>query len=366
MGAPGYAASRAGPPAIQLVPEINYFAVFWTDPENPGDPPATEYRIRHREAGMAEWSNTGGADGISTRTAHGTSHCANGAHRTFAQHLAALAANPTQGGYGGYTIIYTIYPADCEAKSGRRERVAGRTAEVQMAYVNTAGIGEWSALHRVTTGTPQMPLNPMVTRGAGGFKIEWESGDVIQETFNLWRIRNKPPGQEVDATNHRVRWRKEGESAYAYADDLEASARSHFQAGLVTGVTYYVSVAGKSNAGTGPWTAELPVIAGGPPFVKAWVGKVGGIDVRWANDPDATKDEVRWRNPGLRPLTEWTSLVVAENPTGHHQLSHEDNGIETGGRYEVQVRWFVDGDGGANNAWQDWSLSGITALEYAR
>ncbi|MGR3912926.1 MAG: fibronectin type III domain-containing protein, partial [Gammaproteobacteria bacterium] len=59
-----------------------------------------------------------------------------------------------------------------------------------------------------------------------------------------------------------------------------------------------------------------------------------------------------WRNPGLRLPAEWTSLEV-ENPSGHYQLSHEDNGIEPGVRYEVQVRGFV------NNAWQDWSPSGI-------
>ncbi|MGR3912951.1 MAG: hypothetical protein OD918_00240, partial [Gammaproteobacteria bacterium] len=343
--APAHAATKPGPPMIQLVPERDYFAVFWTDPENPGDPPATEYRIRHREAGMAEWSNMGGADGVSTRTPFGTSHCAAGAYRTFAQHLAAIAANPTQGGYGGYAIVQSIYPAHC---STSRERAAGRTVEVQVAYVNSAGIGEWSALHRVTAGAPQSPVNPMVARGAGGFKIEWMSGDVIQETFSLWKIRTKVPSLEVITTGHRVRWRKEGESAYAYANDLAKSARSHFQAGLETGETYYVSVAGTSAHGTSQWTAELPVIAGGPPFVKAWVGKVGGIDVRWASDPDATKDEARWRNPGLRPLAEWTSLVT-ENPSGHYQLSHEDNDIEPGGRYEVQVREFADA------AWQDWS-----------
>ncbi|MGR3913611.1 MAG: fibronectin type III domain-containing protein, partial [Gammaproteobacteria bacterium] len=343
--APAHAADPAiipaGPPKIDLVPRNGNFFAYWLISDNPGIPPY-QYNpyIRYREVGHDWSSHTGGAQGIEIRLD------VNGGHDRFCStYLTTIGDGPV-----GFVLVHPGRPCDT---SGLNRH--GATLEVQMAHFNGV-LGEWSALHRVTTTTPYKPRNPMVTPGVGGFKIDWTSGDTTYTPFD----GDWPVELVVPATGHRVRWREAGKSAYSYADNLAAGARSYLHGGLETSATYYVSVAATSKYGTGPWTAELPVIADGPPQVTAWVGKVGGIDVRWANDTDATKEAVRWRNPGLRPLAEWTSIEVA-NPTGHYQLSHEDNGIEPGGRYEVQVRGFVDadGDGGAEGAWQDWSPSGI-------
>ncbi|MGR3914142.1 MAG: cadherin-like beta sandwich domain-containing protein, partial [Gammaproteobacteria bacterium] len=337
--APAHAADPAiippGPPTIELVPSNGGFWAHWFASDNPGVPPRQYLPyVRYREVGHDWSSHTRGAQGIEVHLDASTSA---DDHTRLCSGSITWNTDPLA--RSGSILLWTGRP--CTDPDAFR---SGATYDVQMAHFNGV-VGEWSAIHRVTTTTPLKPRNPMVTRGASGFKIDWAPGST------------QPA---VPATSHRVRWRKDGESTYTYANDLAASARSHTQSGLDAG-TYHVSVAGKSTHGTGIWTAELPVFVNGPPHVKAWVGKVGGIDVLRLNDPDATKDTVRWRKPGLRMPAKWSSLVVEENPTGIHQLSHEDNGIEPGVRYEMQVRGFVDadGDGGAEGAWQDWSPSAI-------
>jgi len=268
--APAHAITPPGPPRTDLVPwQEDRFLMSFAPPQNLGDPKAMHVHIRWRQVGWRDeiwetpgrWNNPNGAAGFSQPVG------------TF------VTTNPTGGfivngwadrdGKGGYVGSW-------ELVNGRQSPVAGpvgasSTWEVQMAYSNGV-IGEWSVSPFVTTGTPVKRLTPSAARGASGFKIEWTVGEY--GSFTGWSVPATP------ATGHRVRWRKQGGNSYAYSADLLVDARSHIQPGLETGATYYVSVAGINNNGTGPYTDEVPVIAGGAPYVKAWAGKAGGIDAR--------------------------------------------------------------------------------------
>ncbi|MGR3912958.1 MAG: fibronectin type III domain-containing protein, partial [Gammaproteobacteria bacterium] len=316
--APAHAAIiPAGPPTVELVSTPENFQVYWLPPKNLGSPPAPPRSIRFRYRQVINghpqgWSNHGGDQG--------------------------------QGDGRG------LFAWDGTA-IGTDRLSLGSVWQAQVAFYN-GRVGAWSILQSITIGVPIRPRNLTIQRSSTGFRIDWEAGSAHFSTIDP----NWGSTDGIAETGYTVQWRRDGETTRESAD-LAADARSHIQPGLVAGATYHVRVAGTTHYGRSPWgpfQSELPVIIpGGPPRLKAWVGKVGGIDVFWANDPGATKDAVRWRKPGLRTPAKWSSLVVEENPTSIHQLSHEDNGIEPGGRYEVQVRGFV------NNAWQKWSPSGI-------
>ncbi|MGR3913878.1 MAG: fibronectin type III domain-containing protein [Gammaproteobacteria bacterium] len=344
--APAHAVTKPGPPRIQLSPTNGIWdaiAIVFSPPVKKGEPRSTHVHIRWRQIGVkdviwdtpAAWSNHGGEAGLSNLV--GVPLPGN----------LASAFNWNDEGERGFIFTHGGVNG---AGSGHAPVAIGSTWEVQMAYYNGV-IGEWSAPQFITTGAPVAPLNPAVASGPSGFKIDWETGDQKHESFNGYELNARG---ELLTTGHRVRWREAGKSAYSYANNLAGDARSHFQTGLVAGVTYYVSVAGTNKNGTGlwgPYGAELPVIAGRL-RVEPWVGKAGGIDARWANHPGATKKEVRFRKYAQFPEAQWTGIEVAD-PIGNYQLSHEDNDIEPGGRYEVQVREFADA------AWQDWSQSAI-------
>ncbi|MGR3915140.1 MAG: cadherin-like beta sandwich domain-containing protein, partial [Gammaproteobacteria bacterium] len=304
----------AGPPTVELA-VFNNLQIYWLPPKNRGIPPAQEgsVRFRYREVidGVPQdWINPGGEHGQS-----------DGSGLHFWNGIAAAT----------------------------RVFVLGTVWQAQIAFYNGV-IGEWSPLQSIINGTPFRPRKFTIGSSRTGFRIDWEAGSRHRSTIDpRWFTTGGMP-----ETGYTVQWRRDGETTHESVD-LAVDARSHTQPGLVAGATYHVRVAGTNQWGRGQWgpfRSELPVIAGGPPQVKAWVGKVGGIDVLLASDPGASKDEVQWRKPGLNPPAEWTSLVT-ENPTVHHQLSQENNRIEPGARYEARVRGFV------NNAWQDWSPSAI-------
>ncbi|MGR3914240.1 MAG: fibronectin type III domain-containing protein, partial [Gammaproteobacteria bacterium] len=325
--APAHAVTRADPPTVEVAPLINSFITLWLEPGYPAaSRPQIRWRYRQLIDGVPQrWNNPGGADGKANNNDNELP-------------LWVVRHDFGVGAPGGYIQTNSL--------------PLGTIWEAQVAVVDNGIIGRWSHPQRVTIGTPVRPHSPVVTR-ANGFKLAW-AHNAAEEYITIIALVTLVPNELHPTTGYRVRWRRDGETAYAPANsaNLSQDARSHVQSGLVIGAKYYVQVAGTTSQGPGPWTAELPITAGGPPYVKAWAGKVGGIDVSLTIDPGATKEAVQWRKPGLRSPAQWTSIEV-ENATGHYQLSHENNGIEPGGRYEVQVRGFV------NNAWQDWSLSGI-------
>ncbi|MGR3915113.1 MAG: hypothetical protein OD918_11500, partial [Gammaproteobacteria bacterium] len=212
--APVYAIAPAGPPTVELVPAPRYFGMFWTNPVNLGDPPAAEVRVRYRRAGHANWETPGGANGIAYDTALDVFRFCNAG-----EGFRRVSTDPAAP-YGGFLLIHGGVPCFEDSPS------KGFTYEVQMAYFN-GEIGEWSPAQFVTTDTPWRPLSPMIMRGASGFKIEWVSGHVRYVTFNKWSVTDR-----TDPTGHKVRWRREGESAYTESIPLAANARAHTQSGL--------------------------------------------------------------------------------------------------------------------------------------
>ncbi|MGR3915156.1 MAG: hypothetical protein OD918_11720, partial [Gammaproteobacteria bacterium] len=207
--APAHAITPAGPPMVELVPSSGYFGIYWADPVNLGDPPAREYRVRYRIAGHANWHTPGGEDGAAYDTPLDSTSFCGSAHRY-------RAVNEPFLNYGGALLILGGFPT-CYVE----DPDDGFTYEVQMAYFN-GEIGEWSPPQFVTTSTPWRPLSPMIMRGASGFKIEWTAGHVTYNTFNKWVVRVKSD----PTTGHKVRWRREGESAYTESIPLAANARA--------------------------------------------------------------------------------------------------------------------------------------------
>ncbi|MGR3983854.1 MAG: fibronectin type III domain-containing protein, partial [Gammaproteobacteria bacterium] len=126
----------------------------------------------------------------------------------------------------------------------------GATYEVQIAAVNAAGRGAWSAVHRKNPAQPPQdaPGGLDVQPGAGLLTLTWSApadngGDDITKYVVRWAEGNdssmwvNPPGDAGLATKS---------PALIYVLDR-----------LTAATTYEIQVAARNNAGTGPWTASV-------------------------------------------------------------------------------------------------------------
>ncbi|MGR3912918.1 MAG: fibronectin type III domain-containing protein, partial [Gammaproteobacteria bacterium] len=119
---------------------------------------------------------------------------------------------------------------------------------VQVAAVNSAGTGAWSASHQNTPkAVPSMPRNLAVTGGGGRLNLRWTA----------------PAGDGGSAiTGYAVRWAEgAGSSAWvippgASGDATGSTATNYALDGLKSATTYEVQIAARNRAGISAWTAS--------------------------------------------------------------------------------------------------------------
>ena len=229
------AATTPGRPAVpSVVGESLQVAVSWSAPSSDGGAAITHYQWRHR-IGSGAW--TTGSD---------------------------LAASPTS------ATISSL--------------AAGTTYKVQVRAKNSVGYGFWSESGTGTTrpatptretgGTgrpitaPPRPRKPTVTPGDQRLEVSWLPVS--------------------DATQYRVRWRRNGTTSWSGADTgtlTWRSSRNRTLTDLRNGTEYDVQVQAKNTAGSSPWsytTTGTPATQPGAPAAPRVEGGNRRVTLSWS------------------------------------------------------------------------------------
>ncbi|MGR3913681.1 MAG: fibronectin type III domain-containing protein, partial [Gammaproteobacteria bacterium] len=191
------------PQSVTSVISDQMLALSWAAPDDDGGAAISDYKVRWRAAGASAWSNPAGEDGESA---------------------------------GADDTAYDI--------SGLTN---GTTYEAQIAAVNSAGRGAWSASHRNNpAAVPDAPGSLRVQPGAGLLTLTWTA----------------PANDGGDAvTGYLLRW-AEGAGSISWIDPpgesgLPAATTVYTLADLKGATTYEVQVAARNDAGTSAWTASV-------------------------------------------------------------------------------------------------------------
>jgi len=289
--------SVAQPPDAPVISttslEASRYRVGWTEPNNNGAA-ITSYTARQRRSGVATWIET-----------------------------------------TGITTLYTDF-------SGLTR---GRTYEVQVRAVNSAGNSPWSTtLETTPQGVPLAPTNIIATAGNGQVTLAWDAADAQGGTIVDY---------DAQWTTANSGWQDETEATY--------TGTSTIITGLSNGELYTFRVRSRNQRTTSAWSTQRPQAtpvasaatappAPSPPVVSnlaatsltlSWSlpsstggASLSGTDYRYTSvaspqDSDWTVVEQTWSN---------TAISFTANLTG---LSHS-----TG--YQFQVR-FENAQG--NGAW---------------
>ncbi|MGR3984851.1 MAG: fibronectin type III domain-containing protein, partial [Gammaproteobacteria bacterium] len=131
----------------------------------------------------------------------------------------------------------------------------GTTYEVQIAAVNSAGTGAWSAVHRKNPAQPPQdaPGALNIQPGSGLLTLSWtapadDGGDDITGYAVRWAEGNdssmwvNPPGEDGQPINFT---------------DLVSADLVYVLGSLKAATTYEVQVAARNDAGTGMWSASV-------------------------------------------------------------------------------------------------------------
>jgi SpoIID/LytB domain protein len=193
----------------------------------------------------------------------------------------------------------------------------GTPYEFQVAAVNSAGAGGWSAVAESTPvpSVPSAPASLQSTPGSRTVKVSWLA----------------PPDGGVAISDYVVHYRRKGYTSWSlFRDGVSADTHAHV-GGLTNGVVYQFRVAAKNGVGAGPWSATTEMRAGVPTQPQSVVPTPGNrqVALSWqapaANGGASITDYViQYRRAGN---STWVTFPDGRTSSRHTHVTGLTNGV---------------------------------------